>query len=135
MNEFLKYTRNDLLAVANNFLKENIDFDEEQTINLIMLFTMNEIDYKLSILLCEKAISSKDYWIKNMAVLGASHIARVYKKGVSEQIYNELKKIISNTEDPFYENAKTALFDLSVIRPKNKDLRTKHINTIHQIKS
>lgn len=61
--------------------------------NLMLIFSMNDIDFKMAEALCQRFIQSTDKDLSHLAILCVSHIARVYHRKVNSRIMKEIHQI------------------------------------------
>jgi hypothetical protein len=98
----------------NKMASNEVDFTKEDAIQALLITSLNPIDYNLAEKLCAKFIESSDYEIKNLSVISIGHISRVYKKLVSEKLYETLKNIYFDQTSTFSETASDALDDIQM---------------------
>ena len=113
-----------LFKFIKEVLNEKITVDKEIIKDILLLMSLNEVDYELADKLCSKFVHDKDFDISKLSVISIGHIARVYKKLVNNELYNYICKIYKDKKHLLYDSAEDVLNDINIFLkiPKPDDI-------------
>jgi len=95
-------------------IKNPTAYSEDDFIFALLMLSTNKIDFKLTDSLASFCIDSQNEHIKNMAVMAVSHIARVYKKLVNQELYSKIITLYLDESNPLSGQAHETLEDIQI---------------------
>ncbi|MBP7190440.1 MAG: hypothetical protein KA998_04295 [Rickettsiaceae bacterium] len=121
-DKFVEMDINDLHNLTTSFIECKNVLSTDDKAALILLYSMNGLDFDINERLCSKLLKDEDIELRGLAICCVGHIARVYKKLVKEEILHYMLDHY-NKGDPLYYRVDDALDDIEgSLKIKRKDI-------------
>lgn len=112
--EELNLSINETIKLGFDVLENAERFSDNIIINCILSCSMNEIDFDLAQKLCKKFLFCKNPEIQRIAIISASHIVRVYRRELNNEINKKLIEIYRKKETEYWPEVEEVFEDFEI---------------------